>query len=38
LWEFINTHEVDGRPARISVHTAKYVPTIDFEMNGGRLN
>ena len=38
LWEFINTHEVDGRPARISVHTAKYVPTIDFEMNRGRLN
>ena len=29
---------VDGRPARISTYTAKYVPQLTFEMNGGRLD
>ena len=38
LWEFVNTHTVDGRPARISTYTAKYVPRPAFEMNGGRLD
>jgi hypothetical protein len=37
LWEFVNTHLVDGRPGRISTYTAKYVPAPTFEMNGGRL-
>ena len=38
LWQFINTHSVEGRPARLSIYTAKYVPSVDFEMNDGRLN
>jgi Arylsulfotransferase (ASST) len=38
LWEFVNTHTVDNRPARISTYTAKYVPQLTFEMNGGRLD
>jgi hypothetical protein len=38
LWELTNTHNVDGRAGRISVYTAEYVPSIEFETNGGRLN
>jgi len=38
LWEYVNTHLVDGRPARISAYTAKYVPQVNFAMNGGRLD
>lgn len=37
LWEFVNTHKVDGKPARISVYTAKYVGQMSFDTNGGNL-
>lgn len=37
LWEFVNTHPVDGKPARISVYTAKYVGATDFELNYGKI-
>jgi len=37
LWQFVNTHPVQGRPARISVYTAKYVEQIAFPTNGGTL-
>jgi hypothetical protein len=37
LWEYVNTHPVEGRPARVSVYTAKYVGAIDFELNHGNL-
>jgi hypothetical protein len=37
LWELVNTHPVDDRSARISVYTAKYVPSIGFPTNGGRF-
>lgn len=38
LWELVNTHMVDGQPARISVYTAKYVGNVGFPVNGGELN
>ncbi len=38
LWELVNTHPVDGRPARISVYTAKYVNNVRFPVNGGELS
>lgn len=38
LWEFINTHQVDGKPARISVYTAKYVKAATFDVNHGHLS
>ena len=37
LWEFVNTHSVDGKPARVSVYTAKYVKDLDFDLNYGIL-
>jgi DNA-binding beta-propeller fold protein YncE len=38
LWEFVNTHPVDGRPGRVSVYTAKYAGGIAFPMNSGELH
>ncbi|MDH3691406.1 MAG: hypothetical protein OEU36_18355 [Gammaproteobacteria bacterium] len=38
VWEFVNTHLVDGRPARVGVYSASYVGEVDFAMNGGRFD
>ena len=37
LWEFKNTHTIDGKPGRVDVYVAKYVDNISFPMNSGNL-
>jgi hypothetical protein len=37
LWEFINTHSVNGQPGRVDVYVAKYVDNISFPINNGEL-
>lgn len=36
LWEFVNTHPIDGRPGRVNLLTARYADHLDFLMNGGK--
>lgn len=37
LWEFVNTHTIDGRPGRVNLFAARYAGHLSFPMNGGEL-
>jgi hypothetical protein len=37
LWEYVNTHTVDGRPARVDLFLVKYADEPRFELNHGQL-
>ncbi len=37
LWEYVNTHLINGRPARITLLTSQYVDDLNFPLNHGIL-